>query len=497
MSQKVGRSSIARRAQKLLEDASMFSSDSSLDVSHSNSIKYKPRTHHTDHLDTLSNTRLSSKFENLRENYKTSINTRSPMRKRSTSKKKKTVEIENNNASKNKSFEGKPIMKSSKKTPSEATGTPIKRDKSSLRRDISELQQTVVEQNKKLKKMYKSILNKRKEVNQLTDQLLSSRKRTADLLELEEKVRALEANEYGLMEYLKEQQKVSKEALGKLYELQDESSAEIERAKEYYKDFYLMQASADRNQSEYKLKKAEVDKEKLQNIIKNLEVTLSEERNNNKSLVLSGEVAVLQGQLNEKSIEIERMKFEIRQLKLVNEEDKKIAAAEIKKLKNDMEALLEHNKILKMNVGEGYTRNVNANHLIKRNVEEMEQQLYEKERIMYDKDAMYKEQLGQINEKVLSLQAELKMLTEYEEKIDSLTKEVMFKNEELQMVKKYYKEKLHKVKEIQRSQKDEWSSIYNELLGEIKQLKVEIDELGQENRKLSSSIKNRSLQNKF
>ena len=52
------------------------------------------------------------------------------------------------------------------------------------------------------------------------------------------------------------------------------------------------------------------------------------------------------------------------------------------------------------------------------------------------------------------------------------------------MTKKYYMDKLQLKIDDQVKQKKEWSKVYNELLGEIRSLKGEIDLLGYENRKL-------------
>ena len=468
----------------------MLSSDSSVEFSHPYLKHHKTRPQPTDHMDTTINTRYSTKLDNPRDTHKTNTTVRSPSRKRSASKKKKAkpVEGQSNKRSKSKSFDGKSSLKIPKQTTAEVARTPLKKDRPTLKKDAGELQQTVLDQSKKLKKLYKSVVGKRREINQLTEQLLSSRKKTRELLDLEEKVKALEDNEQHLMEYLKEQQKLAKEALGKLYELQEESMSEIEKAKEYYKDFYQTQAREDREQFEHKLKRVEADKEKLLVSVRELETTLSVERSSNTSSILAGEVAVLKSQLNEKSIEIERIKFENRELKLSVDENKKLSSLEVKGLKQEVEALLEQNRILKSNMGDTHNRETHATYVLKRSIEDLEQQLYEKDQAMHEKDMTYKEQLGHINEKVVSLQGELKMLTEYEEKIDGLTKDAMFKDEELQMVKKYYKEKLQKAKAMQKNQKDEWANIYNELLSEIKQLKVEIDTLGLENRRLASSV---------
>jgi len=102
---------------------------------------------------------------------------------------------------------------------------------------------------------------------------------------------------------------------------------------------------------------------------------------------------------------------------------------------------------------------------------------------------MYREQLEQINSKVYALQAELTKVSDYESKVEQLTRDLAAKESELEMAKKYYKEKLQLKKKQQQDQKKEWTSIYTELLTEIRQLKAEIDSLGYENKKLMSSFK--------
>ena len=132
---------------------------------------------------------------------------------------------------------------------------------------------------------------------------------------------------------------------------------------------------------------------------------------------------------------------------------------------------------------------------MKQRIEELESELDDRERrirelngAISEKDQTFVEQLEQINDKVFFLQGELSKLTEYELKIDELNRTVSQKNSEIEQNKAHYQEKLQAKKKAAQQQKQEWSTIYNELLGEIKKLKIEIDSLGIQNKQLLSSI---------
>ena len=87
----------------------------------------------------------------------------------------------------------------------------------------------------------------------------------------------------------------------------------------------------------------------------------------------------------------------------------------------------------------------------------------------------------------------------YEKTINELNGMLKQKEKELENQKKTFEENEKNKKNYATSlQKNEWGKMYGELLEEIKQLKVEIDLLGFENKKLLDSAgAERSLESSF
>jgi len=501
MSNPPARLSVMKRAQELLRDDSLLSSPESHPHERrpqSGTRMSQTRVKITESSDIHYNPRLSEKFDlPVRESHQ--VNRSFAVTKRSSSKKpsniNKSFVIESDHHNhpshnpnhnhqhshhaRNRSSDIRNSTRTSKKLVQDLVKQPTcQQEKYQLKSNVNDLQHTVVKQSKKLKTMYKRIMEKRKEVNQLTEQLFASRKKTGLVLELEEKVKGLEENELNLLNHLKDQRKVAKEALHKLYELQDESIAEIEKAKKHYKAYYQKQVD-----------EAQEEKERLLNVIRDLETELDNERKSEKVRILTNENSVLKSQVSEKALENERLKFEIKDLKQEHEDHRK----EVLNLRNEIEELAEQNRKLRANEEEHYNRELHANIELRKTVKTLERQLLEKDRTgAYDKDSVSREQVTILTQKIEELQDELKKQETYDDKVRMLTKELQFKDEELQSVTDFYKDKMQKAKVAQREQKNEWTNIYNELLTEIKQLKNEIDSLSFENKKLMSSIRSKS-----
>ena len=126
--------------------------------------------------------------------------------------------------------------------------------------------------------------------------------------------------------------------------------------------------------------------------------------------------------------------------------------------------------------------------LMRERLRELEDELQNKEFQLAEKDRVYKAELDTISDKLLALQRELRKMQDYESKIDELNRLLELKENEHSIMQKHYREKLAQNKMSIKSQKREWSKIYDELLEEIRNLKKELDYLGYENKKLLTSF---------
>ena len=120
----------------------------------------------------------------------------------------------------------------------------------------------------------------------------------------------------------------------------------------------------------------------------------------------------------------------------------------------------------------------------------MENEILQKNKSIVSRDHEYRDQLVLITGKLEAFQKEVRKVGEYEMKIQTLQKELSIKDDEVELAKQYYRDKLAQNKRAQNEQKLEWSTIYSEMLGEIKNLKTEIDLLGAENRNLLTALTN-------
>jgi hypothetical protein len=102
----------------------------------------------------------------------------------------------------------------------------------------------------------------------------------------------------------------------------------------------------------------------------------------------------------------------------------------------------------------------------------------ERERIEIDQQ----ERIEELQKKVRSLQREVRVSAELEGKVEALKKELIRKENEIMELKTSFNKKLEKRKHSEIKQKKEWGIIYNDLLGEIRTLKGDLDSLSIENR---------------
>jgi len=480
MNASYAKSPLVRQAEKLLYEDSLPPSDSSMDFHRSLSPSYrnkKPSKKRTDNpYKTRSDARKLDQTSTSR--HSTSKTFRSHGRH-------SKLDI-----SRSKTTERKSSLDTTRYDEQLSKPSSCQQEKNLLRIKIGDLQKGLEKQDEKVKKLYKRVLEKRGEVKGLTDQLVESKKKNLIVLELKEKVRALENNEISLVQELQEQQRVARNTLEKLHELQEDWTKEIERTKRQYQEFSNKKLEDQQNLFESKIRYLEEDNWRLKGKIREME-TMEDIERTRLNIQANSELVALKSQLNEKTLENERLKGEIQDVKQAFINAEKEASFEIRSLKNSLDALNQQNKNLKVNEEELEKREIQERNNTRRKIETLQEELEQKERMMKERDLEYKEQLEKITRKVSSLQGELRKLTEYEEKVDELGKSLSIKDNELELTKKYYKEKLESKKVLQEQQKKEWTNIYNELLSEIKNLKGEIDSLVGENKRLMTSVRSK------
>ena len=365
------------------------------------------------------------------------------------------------------------------------------KDNYSLRIKLQEMKKNIQSKEKKIKRLYDNIFEEREEIKALTAQANDSRKKEVILQELSSKIKTLQQNEISLMRELSDQQNIAKDALNKLYELQEESVAEIERIKKYYQEFYQQQNKENQEDLESQLQVLKRENERLTSTLRDFESLRSLEKAS-RSTALSNEIVSLNSQLNLKAMENERLKNEVADLRNLLNEREEVLSLEKKNLKATIQELTEQNRALRSSE-EAFSQQEFEDRLqMKRRIDQLERELEQKDEQLKDQEKYFRDLLDKTNNKSQGLHRELKKLSEYEVRIEQLERELEIKENEIQLSKKYYKEKLNQREKSQKDQKEEWSKIYTELLSEIRGLKLEIDNLGLENKKLLSSVNSRS-----
>ena len=509
---------LAKQAERLLaNDSILTTSSSDIDENYVNNEKsFRNQTNQNQ--DDLPKNRSISNLKKAVKKGEKSI--------------KKSIDVVQLNTKKQRS---KSRSKSFNKTVT-IDGKSCHKEKQDMKVAIDKMHKTIGSQQKKLKGLYQKIIQERDETKNLTVEAFEGRKKDPILKDLQEKLGQSQANELHLIKELNEQQQIGKEALQKLYELQDESIAEIEKVKKYYKDYYYRINLEDKEdlESQIRMLESEIrviksEKEEQQENIKSKQEgkydqilaemkrvdndlsrrthefeRLTQEHDNvlgeNENYKAENErlIKVNQAYFDEKMFsttkdneklmrENDALRDQVTNLHQQLLENDDMSEKEISKLSDSLCSLQNELRELKSSMrsrNDDTTQDIQERMKLKRQIDELTSENEDKVRMLKEKDINYREQLELINEKVSNLQNELKKVSGYEMKIEELNKELMTKNIGLQQAKKNYKEKLHSRKKIQLEQKREWSNIYNELVGEVKTLKFEIDTAGLGSRKI-------------
>lgn len=357
-----------------------------------------------------------------------------------------------------------------------ANPTSCQQEKYLLKVKISDLEGKIDKQSKKVKTLYERVLGKREEVKDLTNQLLESKKKNLVILDLKEKIKGLETNELGLVQELNDQQKEAKKMLHKMYDLQEEFALEAERSKKEYQEYCNRYVEDQQNQWEAKMRVLEEENWRLRGQIREMEAGEAKE------------IVALKSEVKDRILEADRAKEEAAFLREAMKETEKMSMREVRSLQNSVGLLADQNRALKLNEDEIYNREYYEKNQLKGKIEALQRELAQKDRAMREKELEHREQVEGLNKKIAGLQVELKKNGEYSEKIDQLEKSLIIKEDELALSKRLYEETLESRKMLQEQQKKEWAGAYNELLSEVKILKGEMGNLG-ENRKFTSNFK--------
>ena len=356
------------------------------------------------------------------------------------------------------------------------------KDNYALRMKIAELGKTLSKKNRQIRKLYDDIYAEKEEIRQLTITADALSRKSSQIEIVQDKLSYMQKKELQLMHELTSQQKMTKNALSKLQELQELSLKEIETAKNYYKDFYAQQTEEIKAQLENKIAMLTKEKEALLSTIKTVETTKEREKTN--------EVSLLNEKIESLKDELEATRAENSELALKLDEQEEAHAVEKEALEARIEELLHNNKLQRSHEKENHARDVKEKEKLYEKIDSLENQLLQKNKSIVSRDKEYKDQLELINSKLDAFQKEVKKVGEYEMKIETLQQELLAKEDELELARQYYREKLTENKKAQNQQKLEWSTIYSELLEEIKNLQSENELLDSENRKLLASITN-------
>ena len=211
-------SSLAAKAEKLLKDDSLFS-DSDPESSPISARNKRDRDE-----SQLHKRSKSKKLETRASSKKRKVSPEGKMRGRSRSK----------------SLPRKGSTKSISKEKLDELVHPVPwlQQRYLMKIKIEEMEKLIELQEKKIKKLTKKYTQEKGEIKKLANQISHSQKKDIIIKDLEERIQAMQANEAKLVRELNEQQLVSKDALKRLYELQEESIGEIEKAKSYYKEMF-------------------------------------------------------------------------------------------------------------------------------------------------------------------------------------------------------------------------------------------------------------------
>lgn len=332
------------------------------------------------------------------------------------------------------------------------------------------LEGKIDQQQKKIKNI-KATLEDRKRKFEEYSQQLKENKRFEKLIETYEfEKQRIEKNEQTLIKNLTQQQKLTKEALSRLYSYQEESLKE----KGQMKDFYEAQLKEQilRMDNKYKTKIKALK-------LKNNELLKQETFTKDWSM----EISSLKAEISSFQKENEMLIRENQALKTQMQERREHVENEIQILRERME-----------NDNENYRRENEEKQALKQKIQSLLSELDGNHRKTRENEQFYKTEIEKLEEKIELLEDKLRNNHENKSKIDEIMIMLQRKEQECASLKSQLLQEKRTQTTVNamnvNNQKREWSKIYSELMDEINCLKSEIDLLGNENKRLLSSNTN-------
>lgn len=348
--------------------------------------------------------------------------------------------------------------------------TKAKNEKHERNEDIKEyligLEAKIDQQQKKIRNIKASLEERKTKFEEYSRNLKETKKYEKLLETYENEKQRIEKNEQILIKNLTNQQKLTKEALSRLYNYQEDALREKGQMKEFY--------DAQLNEQLAKIRQKYKNKVK---ILKQKNNELSSSQNRNEALL--NEINGLKAQINVTLKEKEAILRENAALKEENKERRDHVETEINLLKSRIDQ-----------DNENYSREIEEKNALKQKIQSLMRELEINQRKNVENETFYRQETEKLEQKIESLQDKIRQSQEYKGEIEEMAVLLRKKESECLLLKQQSQEIHLKKENMQHNQKQQWGKIYSELMEEIKCLKNEIDLLGNENKKLLSSAAN-------
>lgn len=340
--------------------------------------------------------------------------------------------------------------------------------KKELQDYLFELEKKIEKQHNKIKTIKTSLEERKNNFHEYSKHLKETKKIEKLLETYENEKTRLEKNEVNFIKNLSDQQKLTREALNKLYFYQEEGLKEKEQLREYYENHLKEQLAKIEKKYKNKIKNLKNNKEEL--------LLLNQSQANKEEIIVANyqsDISSLKNQLNMQIKENEQVIKENVAFKVEIKERREKLEMELNQLKSKM--LMDNDIFIRENDEKTY---------LKQKIQTLTRDLDLKEQQRRENEQFYKLEIDKLEEKISILQERFHDSQEYKTKIEEMNDILKKKDSECSMYKSMSQERCFQ----KNTQKQQWGKIYSELLDEIKGLKKEIDQLGTENKKLLSSV---------
>lgn len=391
-----------------------------------------------------------------------------------------------------KSVENSRIIKNNKTFNTELENSPRE---VKLKTKVKKLQKTVKKQNMALEDVYQKVLQGRNEIKSLTKHFFKDKEKEDIIQSLQDKIEAMHNQENKMLQELKAQKKVTEDLVNRMYLLQTESSAEIESAKQHYKEYYSR--GLEKEVEHYKQKLCEFEREKEQLLFTIRDAEKNRDMEKSIQFSIDKEFSSIRTELEKERRENRSLKDEIKALKDYMKEKDRVRQKETETLNDCINQLRQENDTLK-DIGDDRQRKDSQEKTqLKKHIRELEEELTRREKASMENEIEYRNELDKTRKRVFALEEENRKLGDYTRKIEEMKREINLREEEFIMKEKFYQEKLEMSKRAQEQRKEEWSNVYNELLQEVRELKAGMGFLENENQRLITSIDSKSFEHTY